>query len=129
MKAHFAAFNILDNTDALPDAVHMRSRRFLGFLLLAAALLFGQHAAAWHAIGHVPLKAPAQSEQDKKVPHSSVCDKCIVYAGTGSAAPSKAHVFAQASTGLSSIPHCCIGYTPLAQHNFFSRAPPSPVLI
>jgi hypothetical protein len=129
VEAHFAAFDILDNTDALPDAVSMRSPRFLGFLLIAAALLFGQQAAAWHAIGHLALKAPAQSEQEKKLPHAWVCDKCIVYAGTASAAPSKAHFFGASSSGLSSIPPCCISYTPVAQHNFFSRAPPRLILI
>ena len=107
----------------------MRSRRFLGFLLLAAALLFGQQAAVWHALSHVALRAPAQSEQEKKVPHAPVCDKCIVYAGTGSAAPSKAHFFAAGSSGISSIALCCISYTPLAHRNFLSRAPPGPVLL
>lgn len=61
-----------------------RSRLFL-FLLLALALLFAQQGAAVHALSHLSEPLPSQSRQDKQLPHSPACDKCVAYAGVGSA--------------------------------------------
>ncbi|MDO8891270.1 MAG: hypothetical protein Q7V00_05450 [Sulfurimicrobium sp.] len=61
-----------------------RSRQLL-FLLLAMTLLFAQQGAAIHALSHLGEPLPSHSQQDKKLPHSSACDKCVLYAGVGSA--------------------------------------------
>jgi hypothetical protein len=68
--------------------MNTRSRLPL-FLLLALALLFTQQGAAVHALSHLSERLSSQSQQDKQLPHSSACDKCVVYAGAGAAlAPS-----------------------------------------
>jgi hypothetical protein len=56
------------------------------FLLLALTLLFTQQGAAVHALSHLSERL---SQQDKQLPHTPACDKCVVYAGAGAAlAPS-----------------------------------------
>jgi hypothetical protein len=49
-------------------------------LTFALALLFGlgQQGAMVHEISHYADLAPLSQQQDK-APHSSVCDKCLVY--------------------------------------------------
>ncbi len=59
--------------------------RLLPFLLLAFALLFAQQGAAMHALSHLAEPLSSHSQQDKQLPHSPACDKCVVYAGVGSA--------------------------------------------
>jgi hypothetical protein len=61
----------------------MLSRLFLSFTL---ALLFGlgQHGAAVHAVSHFADWQQGQ-QQPNKGQHQSTCDKCVVYAGLGSA--------------------------------------------
>lgn len=65
------------------------------FLILTLALLFGlgQQGAAVHAISHF-AESQGESQQDKKAPHLSFCDKCMVYASLGNALGSHAQVFA-----------------------------------
>lgn len=105
----------------------MKARsRLLPFLLLAFALLFAQQGAAVHALSHLAEPLPAQSQQDKQLPHSPACDKCVVYAGVGSAL---------ASSGLN-IPSAAvhaqyIATTPPALLSqparlYHARAPPVP---
>jgi hypothetical protein len=55
------------------------------FLALAFTLLFVQQGAAVHALSHLAEHLPSHSQQDKQLPHSPACDKCVVYAGIGSA--------------------------------------------
>lgn len=64
--------------------------RLLPFLLLAFALLFAQQGAAIHALSHLAEPLPSHSQQDKQLPHSPACDKCVVYAGVGTALASSA---------------------------------------
>lgn len=64
----------------------MKTRsRLLLFVLLAFAVLFAQQGAAMHALSHLSEPLSRHSEQDKQLPHSPACDKCVVYAGVGSA--------------------------------------------
>src|SRR5512143_2785999 len=58
--------------------------------LLAFALLFAQQGAALHALSHLAEPPAGQSQQDKHVPHSPACEKCVVYAGIGGAVASGA---------------------------------------
>ena len=94
------------------------------FLLLAFALLFAQQGAAIHALSHLAEQLPSQSRQDKQLPHSPACDKCVAYTGVGSAV---------AASGLSLPLSASISdyfqVTPTTQRpqlvpHYHSRAPP-----
>lgn len=101
-----------------------RSRPLL-FLLLAFALLFTQQGAAIHALSHLSAALPGQSQQDKQFPHNPTCDKCLVYAGVGSALAASALVIPVASAQIAhpatTLP------APLSRHArlYHARAPPS----
>lgn len=62
--------------------------RWLLHLCFAFALLFAQQGAALHALSHLAESPAAHGEQEKHLPHSPACDKCVVYAALGGAAPS-----------------------------------------
>jgi len=49
------------------------NRRSLALCLLALLLVFAQHAAALHALGHA---VGAPEAQQKHLPASQVCEKC-----------------------------------------------------
>ena len=103
----------------------MKARsQLLLFLLLAFALLFAQQGAAIHALSHLSEQLPSQSQQDKQLPHSPSCDKCVAYTGVDSTL---------AASGLS-LALCAttpdhFQVKPAAQrlqlvHHYHSRAPP-----
>lgn len=69
-------------------------RQLLLFLLLAFTLLFAQQGAVIHALSHLSEPLPTQSQQDKQLPHSPACDKCVVYAGVSTALASSELSFA-----------------------------------
>ncbi|BAN34163.1 hypothetical protein SCD_n00314 [Sulfuricella denitrificans skB26] len=99
--------------------------RLLFSLWLALALLFAQQGAALHALSHFADGVPAQSQQEKHLPHSPACDKCIVYAGIGGAAASSPPVFAVPETTaiLAAVFFLLFFSAPL--RTYLSRAPPS----
>lgn len=101
----------------------MNSRLLLS-LWLAFALLFAQQGAALHALAHLTDSVPAQSQQEKHLPHSTACDKCVVYAGIGSAASSAPLAFCvqEAADVLAAAVIFLLLPTPL--HLYRSRAPP-----
>lgn len=101
----------------------MRFRLIL-FVGLAFALLFAQQGAALHALSHFADSVPAQSQQEKHLPHSPACDKCVVYAGIGSAAlPSPPMFAAQETTAiLAAVVFLLFFSAPL--RSYLSRAPP-----
>ncbi|MHB9103309.1 MAG: hypothetical protein ACYC2E_17605 [Sulfuricella sp.] len=101
----------------------MRFRLIL-FVWLAFALLFAQQGAALHALSHFADSVPAQSQQEKHLPHSPVCDKCVVYAGIGNAAPSSPPVFGiqQTTSILAAVVFLLFFSAPL--RSYLSRAPP-----
>lgn len=101
----------------------MRFRLIL-FVGLAFALLFAQQGAVLHALSHFADNVPAQSQQDKHLPHSPACDKCVVYAGIGSAAPSSPPVFGiqQTTAILAAVLFLLFFSAPF--YSYLSRAPP-----
>ncbi len=94
------------------------------FLLLAFTLLFAQQGAALHALSHLGEPRPTQSQQDKQLPHSPACEKCVLYAGMGSAITSSGLNLPAAVTG--SIPDQASPTALLLPTRlpFHSRAPP-----
>lgn len=98
--------------------------RWILFVWLAFALLFAQQGAALHALSHLADSVPAQSQQGKHLPHSPACDKCVAYAGIGSAAPSSPPMFAtqEATAILAAVLFLLFFSAPL--YSYFSRAPP-----
>ncbi|MDD5330748.1 MAG: hypothetical protein PHX38_12165 [Sulfuricella sp.] len=98
--------------------------RLLLPLWLAFVLLFAQQGAALHALSHLGDGVPAQSQQEKHVPHSPACDKCVVYAGIGGAAPSSPPVFGvqEAAFFLAAALFLLVFSAPLRSYQ--SRAPP-----
>ncbi|MGE5027493.1 MAG: hypothetical protein ACM3JK_03380 [Betaproteobacteria bacterium] len=98
--------------------------RLFFFALLAALLFFGQQGAAVHAIFHLAESLPGQSQQDKNLPHSPACDKCVVYAGVGSAVATTSFSFAGcAGTPLQQAVLPASAYY-LTSKVYFSGAPP-----
>lgn len=98
--------------------------RLLYSLLLAFALLFAQQGAALHALAHLAEGTPTQSQQEKHLPHSPVCDKCVAYAGIGSAASSSPLAFGGQNTVailVAAVPFP-VSSSPLLPYR--SRAPP-----
>ena len=98
--------------------------RFFYTLLLALALLFAQQGAALHALSHLADGVPEHSQQEKHLPHSPACDKCVAYAGVGSAAFSAPFTFeGQFIAGiLAATVYLLVLSAPL--HAYRSRAPP-----
>jgi len=98
--------------------------RLLFLLWLAFALLFAQQGGALHALSHLADGAPAQSQQEKHLPHSPACDKCMVYAGIGSAAPSSPPVFATQETTSALAAVLFLLFFSTTSYSYLSRAPP-----
>lgn len=101
----------------------MNSRLLLS-LWLAFALLFAQQGMVLHALSHFADGVPAQSQQEKHLPHSPACDECVVYAGIGSAAPSSPPVFGiqQTTAILAAVLFLLFFSAPF--YSYLSRAPP-----
>lgn len=102
----------------------IRSRHLL-FLLLAFALLFAQQGAAIHALSHLSEPLSSTSPQDKHLPHSSPCDKCVAYAGIGSAVAASELLIPSVTAHL--LPVAAIQPTLLSQpaRPYQARAPPA----
>ena len=98
--------------------------RLLFSLWLAFVLLFAQQGAALHALSHFADGVPAQSQQEKNLPHSPACDKCVVYAGIGGAAASSPPAFGiqQTTVILAAVLFLLFFSAPL--RSYLSRAPP-----
>jgi len=98
--------------------------RWLLHLCFALALLFTQQGAALHALAHLAENLSPQSEQEKHLPHSPACDKCVVYAGMGSAAASVAPSFDFRELSESFFETRFSPVFSKLQHPYSSRAPP-----
>jgi hypothetical protein len=98
--------------------------RLLFSLWLAFVLLFAQQGAALHALSHFADGVPAQSQQDKHLPHSPACDKCVVYAGIGGAAPSSPPVFAAQDSAIMLAAAFFLLFFSAPHRTYLSRAPP-----
>ena len=101
----------------------MKLQRTVAYTFFAVALLFAQQGALAHGISHF-MSGEAPLQQDKPLPHSKVCDKCIAYAGINGALHSDSPIILlhDADAGLfGSVAHCFLSTSFLA---FSSRAPP-----
>jgi hypothetical protein len=98
--------------------------RLLFSLWLAFVLLFAQQGAALHALSHLADSVPAQSQQEKHLPHSPACDKCVVYAGIGSAAPSSPSTFFAEETTVILAAVLFLLFFSAPFYSYLSRAPP-----
>lgn len=101
----------------------MRFRLIL-FVCLVFSLLFAQQGAALHALSHFADSVPAQSQQEKHLPHSPACDKCVVYAGIGGVAPSSPPVFATQGTTAILAAAVFLLFFSAPLRTYLSRAPP-----
>ena len=101
----------------------MKLQRIFANTFFALALLFAQQGALAHSIAHF-LSDEAPSQQDKQLPNSKVCDKCLAYAGISGALHSDSPIIPLHDTNaglFASIAHCFFSTSFLA---FSSRAPP-----
>ena len=101
----------------------MKFQRIFANTFLAVSLLLAQQSAIAHSVSHF-LSDEAPLQQDKPLPNSKVCDKCIVYAGISGALHSDSPVILlhDINDGLfASIAHSFHSLFFLA---FSSRAPP-----
>jgi len=101
----------------------MNSRLLLS-LWLAFVLLFAQQGAVLHALSHFADSAPAQSQQEKHLPHSPACDKCVVYAGIGGAAASAPPVFFSREMTVVLASALFLLFFSAPFRTYLSRAPP-----
>lgn len=98
-----------------------RLRPFL-FAWLAFLLLFAQQGAATHALSHLAENRPAQ--QEKQLPHSPVCDKCVVYAGIGQGATSSLVPFEFTPPAVEQVQVPAPAFRSETPSHYRSRAPP-----
>lgn len=93
--------------------------------LLAFALLIAQQGAALHALSHLTEPLPSQSQQDKHLPHSSACEKCVAYAGIGSALAASALAIPPLIVADAQFESAAAAYLPQTSPHYRSRAPPA----
>ena len=101
----------------------MKLRRIFANSFFVLALLFAQQGALAHSVSHF-LSDEAPSQQDKPLPNSKVCDKCLAYAGLSGALHSDSPIILlqDADAGLfATVAHSFHSLFFLA---FSSRAPP-----
>jgi hypothetical protein len=100
----------------------MTKLRPILFAWLAFFLLFAQQGAATHALSHLTEHRPAQ--QEKQLPHSPACDKCVVYAGVGAGAASATATFELPSAGVEPGLLPAPAFRSETPSHYRSRAPP-----
>ena len=107
----------------LRDDGKVNSRLLLS-LWFAFVLLLTQQGAALHALSHLADGVPSQSQQEKHLPHSPACDKCVAYAGIGSAAPSSPPAFAAQEAAFILAMALLPLFFSAPLRSYLSRAPP-----
>ncbi len=98
--------------------------RPLLLLLLAALLVFAQQGAYVHALTHLDDTLGGQQQSSKGLPHSHACDKCVEYAGVGSAAASTPPVIAFHCDPVASPPALRLVFRSEASVPYLGRGPP-----
>ena len=101
------------------------NRRLFFHALLALLLLLAQQGAALHAISHLTEIVSTHSGQDKNLPHSPACDKCIAYAEVGGGVHSVPLVFHGVDTHFAQSPTVCSEPSSRTLRAYSSRGPPS----
>jgi hypothetical protein len=99
----------------------MAVKRALIHVLLAFALLWGQHAMLAHAATHL-AKPPAT--QDNQLPQHKVCEQCALSAQFGSALVGKLLSFEVQRGVVQPAPHRAQVFYTATPRAFHSRAPP-----
>lgn len=100
----------------------MSLRPFL-YAWVAFVLLFAQQGAYTHALTHLTAP-PAQHQSDKGLPHSPVCDKCVVYGQIGGALHSVPLVFSGSQGTFFQPSAAPYDHSPRTPRVYSSRAPP-----
>jgi len=104
--------------------IEKMNRRLFFHALLALLLLLAQQGAALHALSHLTEIVPAHAGQDKNLPHSPVCDKCVAYAEIGGGVHSAPLVFHAVDTRFVQSPTACSEFSSRTLRAYSSRAPP-----
>lgn len=107
----------------MSDHEYMKSRWLL-HLCFALALLFAQQGAALHALSHLAESPATHGEQEKHLPHTPACDKCVVYAGMGSAAAAAPLSFATQQGAVILAVALFVLFFSAPYRPYLSRAPP-----
>lgn len=100
----------------------MKKPHGLFSLCFAFALFFAQQGAVLHALSHLTEHFPAQ--QEKHLPHSTVCDDCVAYAGVGSAVATASFILALQQSIVIFAITLCAAWIPASFCAYRSRAPP-----
>jgi hypothetical protein len=101
------------------------SLRPLLYAWVAFVLLFAQQGAYTHALTHLTLPAPAQHQPDKDLPHSPVCDKCVVYGEIGGTLHATPLTFSGSQATFFQPPAVAYDHSPRTPRVYSPRAPPS----
>lgn len=89
-------------------------------------LLLAQQGAFSHALTHLSgFSAPQSSQQDKHLPHSPVCDKCVVYAGMSGAATATPFAMPTLDVVTDLVSQDRFPFRSETPSHYRSRAPPS----
>jgi len=99
------------------------NHRLVRHLLIAAALLFGQHAAQLHAFSHVPHDA--RSGQKGAPASSHLAAQCLVFHAVDSALPNLACAPHLQQAAPPTAAYFVLPLPLLARFEFDSRAPPA----
>ena len=100
--------------------------RILRHVLIAAALLFGQHAAQLHAFSHVPQDPRSNDGGRKGSPLSGhLAAQCLVFHAVDSVLPNVASAPALEQAAPATASHFVLPLPLLARFEFDSRAPPA----
>jgi hypothetical protein len=99
--------------------------RFLRYLLIATALIFGQHAAQLHAFSHVPQESRNPETGQKGAPVTGhLAAQCLVFHAVDSAIPNVACSAPQHTAPPAIATYFVLPLPLLARFEFESRAPP-----
>ena len=77
-----------------------------------------------HAVSHLAEEVSEHTQQEKHLPHSPACDKCVAYAGIGSAASSAPLAFDSQIVAGIFVATVLFLLFPTPLHPYRSRAPP-----
>ena len=101
----------------------MKLLRIFANSFFVLALLFAQQGALAHSVSHF-LSDEAPLQQDKPLPNSKVCDKCIAYAGISGALHSDSQIILLHDTDAGLFASVTHSFHSLFFLAFSSRAPP-----
>jgi hypothetical protein len=98
--------------------------RLARHLLIAAFLLFAQHAAQLHGLSHAFHDVAVAEHGTDGAPLDHDAHKCVSFLAVGSAAPNAASHVVSSEVSLQLPPAAHRAYLPVSRIVFDSRAPP-----